>query len=234
MIATGLVRIRRSFLDVRVALNEVRWKTQFVDSSAPDDNALTLETYEVAAKEYARRNRETGAWSEVVQLIDELGELLAKGATVLELGSGAGTEADLLESRGLRVQRTDATRAFVEIVRLSGHDARILNVVTDDLGGPWDCVFANAVFLHLSREQFRDVLVKTSLSVRPDGLLVFTLKEGDGDEWNSKRFNLPRHFTYWREESLHPYIAVSPWELVSLRRVESELDDWLFCVCRLR
>ncbi|MEO9180063.1 MAG: hypothetical protein ABI298_00255, partial [Acidimicrobiales bacterium] len=78
------------------------------------------------------------------------------------------------------------------------------------------------------------VLVKTSLSIRLDGLLAFTLKEGDGDEWNSRRFNLPRHFTYWRDESLLPYIAQSPWEIVSLRRVESELDDWLFCICRLR
>jgi 2-polyprenyl-3-methyl-5-hydroxy-6-metoxy-1,4-benzoquinol methylase len=205
-----------------------------VDTPAPDDNSLTLQTYEVAAHEYARRNRETGAWSEVVDLIDEIAALLPKGATVLEIGSGAGTEADVLASRGFKVQRTDATRAFVDIVRASGHDARLLNVVTDDLGGPWHCVFANAVFLHLGREQFRDVLVKTSLSVRPNGLLVFTLKEGDGDEWSSTRFNLPRHFTYWREESLHPYIAASPWELVSLRRVESELDDWLFCTCRLR
>jgi 2-polyprenyl-3-methyl-5-hydroxy-6-metoxy-1,4-benzoquinol methylase len=217
-----------------VEVVRIRWETHEVDNSAPDDNALTLQTYEVAADEYARRNRETGAWSEVVQLIDESAALLPKGATVLEIGSGAGTEADVLSSRGLRVQRTDATLAFVEIVRATGHDAQHLNVVTDDLGGPWDCVFANAVFLHLSREQFRVVLVKTSLSVRLNGLLVFTLKEGDGDEWSSRRFNLPRHFTYWREESLRPYIAESPWELVSLRRVESELDDWLFCICRLR
>jgi predicted TPR repeat methyltransferase len=217
-----------------VAVLQVHWETHEVDNSAPDDNSLTLQTYEIAANEYARRNRETGAWSEVVQLIDESAALLPKGATVLEIGSGAGTEADVLESRGLRVQRTDATLAFVEIVRASGHDARLLNVVADDLDGPWDCVFANAVFLHLSREQFRDVLVKTSLSVRLNGLLVFTLKEGDGDEWSSRRFNLPRHFTYWREERLRPSIAESPWELISLRRVESELDDWLFCICRLR
>jgi len=205
-----------------------------VDISEPDDNALTLHTYEIAANEYARRNRETGAWSEVVQLIDEIAAMLPTGATVFEIGSGAGTEADVLESRGLRVQRTDATRSFVEILRASGHDARVVDVLTDDLGGPWDCVFANAVFLHLSRKQFRDVLVRTSLCVRRGGFLVFTLKEGDGDEWSSRRFNLPRHFTYWRDESLHPYLAASPWELVALRRVESELDDWLFCICRLR
>ncbi len=217
-----------------VAVVGIRCETDHVNAAAPDDNELTLETYELAADEYARRNRETGAWSEVVQWIDEIAALLGDGATVLEIGCGAGTEAEVLESRGLRVQRTDATQAFVDIVRALGHDVLLLNVIIDHLGGPWDCVFANAVFLHLSREQFRDALVNASLSVGSDGLLAFTLKEGDGDEWTSKRFNLPRHFTYWRGEGLISYIAQSPWEIISLRRVESELDDWLFCICRLR
>jgi hypothetical protein len=67
-------------------------------------------------------------------------------------------DAAYLERRGLNVSRTDATPAFVEMMRAAGREARLLDIRTSDLGGPWEAVLAQAVLLHLDRAQFADAL----------------------------------------------------------------------------
>jgi hypothetical protein len=197
----------------------------------PSANDLTLRTYHESADTWINDSRRSGAWVEVVSLIDEMVESLRAGARVLEIGSASGVEAEVMESRGLVVQRSDATPAFVDALRREGHDADQLNVLNDDLGGPWDAIFANAVFLHLERSDVARVLVKTFEATGDDGLLVFTLKEGEGEEWVTKKLNGPRHFTYWSESDLVAVLASSPWTLRSVRHVDGQVDQWLFCTC---
>jgi hypothetical protein len=61
----------------------------------------------------------------------------------------------------------DATGAFVERLRAAGHQARQLDIRHDDLGGPYDAVLANAVLLHLGRDQFRLALRRILQAVTP-------------------------------------------------------------------
>ncbi len=91
------------------------------------------------------------------------GELVGR---VLELGSGPGREATVLERLGATVRRTDGTPAFVERLRAAGHDAHVLDARRDPLGGPYDAVFANAVLLHLSRPDLQALLGR-ALAERP-------------------------------------------------------------------
>lgn len=60
---------------------------------------------------------------------------LDAGARVLEIGSGGGRDARLMEALGLRVRRTDITPGFVALLR----------------------VWANASLLHVARAGWRDV-----------------------------------------------------------------------------
>ena len=194
-------------------------------------NDLTLRTYDESADLWMNDSRRSGSWFEVVSLIDAMVANLRAHALVLEIGSASGEEASVMESRGLAVRRSDATPAFVEALRRAGHEADQLNVITDDLGGPWDAIFANAVFLHLERFDFARVLEKSFDATTDEGLLVFTLKEGVGAEWVTKKLNGPRHFTYWSEADLVAVIDDSPWTLRSIRRVDGDVDQWLFCIC---
>lgn len=75
---------------------------------------------------------------------------------MLELGSDSGRDAAELERRGHRVRRTDA--------------------LTDDFGGPYDLVFADAVFLDFTPDQLATVFRKAHASAR---LLAFTTSEGE-------------------------------------------------------
>jgi SAM-dependent methyltransferase len=198
-----------------------------LESADPGD--VTLATYEAVAEAYAARNR--CANPRIVAFLDGLAELAGEGS-VLELGSGPGTDADYLQARGVKVIRTDAAVAFVEMMRARGLDARRLDVRTGDLGGPYDAALANAVLLHLTSAQLLDAFGRLRAAVRAGGVLAFSVKEGDGAGWTSAKVGRPRFFTYWREEPLRTLLDRAGWAVQSLEHVAGVSEKWLWVFAR--
>ena len=116
------------------------------------------------------------------------------------------------------------------MMRDQGLPARLLDIRADELGGPYRAVFANAVLLHLNRIDLSVFFERVSRSVTPNGILGFTLKEGDGESWSYAKLGLPRHFTYWREADIRDCLAASGWTVKHLRHVEGDREPWLFVV----
>jgi SAM-dependent methyltransferase len=181
------------------------------------DNRETLVAYERLADRYAER---TGA--EASSLVDELVALMPVGSSVLELGSGPGTDAAALEHSGFAVERTDGALSFVDRFRRQGFSARVLDFYADDFGGPYDAVFANAVLLHAARERLAGVLSVALKATRPGGVLAATVKKGTGDEWSTRKLDAPRHFTYWQEHELDVVLRHAGW--MPIRVVESTAE----------
>jgi 2-polyprenyl-3-methyl-5-hydroxy-6-metoxy-1,4-benzoquinol methylase len=194
-----------------------------------DDNAATLRTYEQAAQLYRERSGRTAMDDGLVELVTAHAPA---GARVLEIGSGPGLDAAVLEHRGFSVRRTDATAAFVEMLRAQGHQADLLDVRTDDVGGPYDVVFAQAVLLHIDRAELVGVLARLAAAVPPGGLLAISLKEGDGEEWSSHKVELPRHFVYWREEPLRAVLSEAGWAPVVVEHLATPHEPWLVSLSR--
>ena len=194
-----------------------------------DSVDITLSSYETAAQRYAVHS--AGASPALSAFLDLFADTVGFGR-VLEVGSGPGMDAAYLERRGLNVSRTDATPAFVEMMRAAGCEARLLDIRTSDLGGPWEAVLAQAVLLHLDRAQFADALQRIRQAVIDGGVLAFTVKEGDGDAWSEAKLDLPRHFTYWRERPLRHVLAQTRWAVMSIDRVAGRVEPWLFVMAR--
>lgn len=192
-----------------------------------DPNDVTLETYEAAAADYAARY--ASPHPPFVAFLDTLAELVGDGC-VLELGSGPGRDADYLEGKGLRVIRTDGAASFVEMMRSEGHDAHELDLRTDAFGGPHDAVLADAVLLHLTKDQLETVLRRLRPAVREGGLLAFTLKKGAGAGWSTARLGRPRYFVYWQEHALRQVLTSAGWEVRSLQHFTGPADDWLHVI----
>jgi SAM-dependent methyltransferase len=192
-----------------------------------DPNDTTLASYEATAGTYIECTRP--APPSLLAYLDRVAVLVGHGH-VLELGSGPGRDAAYLERHGVQVTRSDATRAFVERLRASGHDARVLDVRHDDLGGPYDAVLADAVLLHLSRDQFRQALGRVRQAVTTAGLLAITLKEGDGEQWSNVKLGRPRHFTYWREPALRQAMHDTGWAVTFLEHAPGRTDQWLHVI----
>jgi SAM-dependent methyltransferase len=191
----------------------------------PSDNELTLATYEQAAERF----RESIPTDPNVLLIDLLAAATGPAARVLELGSGTGRDAIELERRGFVVRRTDATQAFVEMMRADGYAADRLNAITDDFGGPYDAVFADAVFLHFDRAQLAEVLRKAA---RAAPVLAFTTREGKGEEWSNRNLDLPRHFVLWQENPLRDLLTTTGWTVEHLTRGETRIGLWFHILAR--
>jgi SAM-dependent methyltransferase len=158
---------------------------------------------------------------EVRRDIEEFADRVGPGARVLEIGSGGGRDAVLMESLGLRVRRTDITPGFVALLREQGHDADCLGPLVDDLAspdGPYDAVWANASLLHVERADLPTVLGRLAGVTRAGGSLRIAVKEGDGDGW-STHGSVPdaRHFTYWRADALRDAALGAGWTDVVIR-----------------
>ncbi len=164
--------------------------------------------------------------------VRRIAEELGAGARVLEIGSGGGRDAALLEEHGLRVRRTDVTPAFVRLLRGQGLEADVLDPLTDDLSsdeGPYDAVWANASLLHVARADLPTVLTRLAAVTRRGGLLRVAVKEGDGEGWSTHgSIRGPRHFTYWRSDALRAVVVGAGWVDVSIVRTPGKgAEQWL-------
>ena len=194
----------------------------------------TVRSYDRDAAAYVSS---TAAMPDSVRVdIEAFAARLGHGSSVLEIGSGGGRDAALMEVLGLRVRRTDITPAFVELLRERGHDADLLDPLTDDLASvdgpdvPYDGVWANASLLHVARADLPAVLARLAGVTRQGGLLRITVKEGDGDGWSTHgSIASPRHFTYWREAPLRAVVEDAGWRDVDIDVVPStkHAESWL-------
>ena len=153
--------------------------------------------------------------------LEVLAMRLGPGARVLEIGSGGGRDALVMEELGLRVRRTDVTPAFVALLREQGHAADVVDPLVDDLAsadGPYDAVWANASLLHVARADLPTVLSRLAEVTRDGGLLRASLKEGDGEGWSTHgSIRHPRHFTYWRAAAVTDVVAGARWSHAEVR-----------------
>jgi len=149
--------------------------------ATPTPNAAaadrTIESYEAYAATYDTLVGPTPP-ANIEAALRRLVAVARPGGEILEIGSGPGRDADFVEDLGVRVRRTDATRAFVGLQARRGKRAVLLNVVTDELCGPYDGVLAMCVLIHVGFDQTDAVLRKIAESLRTLGAVRFDLKYG--------------------------------------------------------
>lgn len=147
---------------------------------APTISRRTIRSYESFAPEYNTLISPLPP-PETEAALRRLVDLARPGGTVLEIGSGPGRDADFLESLGVTVRRTDATQAFLDLQAQRGKHGELLDVRTDELGGPYDAVLAMCVLHHIERDLTDSVLGKIAGALRPDGGFLVSVREGTGE-----------------------------------------------------
>src|ERR1039458_4299559 len=98
-----------------------------------DDNDKTLQSYSDHVQDYVAGTPQDVS-SDLREWIDQALALIPAGGTILELGSGPGRDATYIKSKGYKIIATDAVPGFVDLLLKAGHEARLLNVLTDDFG----------------------------------------------------------------------------------------------------
>lgn len=137
------------------------------------DNEQNVENYLKAAKGH------DGA-----DLIERLKTFLPAGATVLELGMGAGKDLALLKQAGYKPTGSDASLVFVERYRKEhGPDSCLhLDALTLETDQRFGAIYSNKVLHLLSEEECVASLRRQAEVLEPGGLLFHSFWAGQGRE----------------------------------------------------
>lgn len=164
----------------------------------------TLQFYRDNARSYA-------AWAKApsTRLIGFLG-LLPPGASILELGCGAGNHSAEMLARGFAVRVTDGSPEMAAIA------ARRLNhpvepMLFDELNehDAFDGVWASACLLHAPRSELPAILVRIHRALKAGGIFYASFKTGEAEG----RDSLGRYYNYPSPEWLQTaYAAAGPWQ----------------------
>jgi 2-polyprenyl-3-methyl-5-hydroxy-6-metoxy-1,4-benzoquinol methylase len=190
-------------------------------STALENMRRTVQSYEGFARQY-----DTLVDAErpphIKDALRRLLQCLPPGGSVLEIGSGPGRDADFVESLGAMVRRTDATPAFLDLMAERGMKADLLNVMTDELGGPYDGVLAMGVLIHVDREQIDVVLQKIHAALKRRGAFLVAMRKGEGETTGEY------HTVGWAGDRFAARLAAAGlavvWEAESVGR---DGNDWV-------
>lgn len=200
-----------SYLSTDVAVSEKCEILVFMD-----ENEITLRSYENHAEEFISGTPhdmigDTKIW------IDSLLAVLSSSAQILELGSGFGRDAAYMQEKGYSLELTDGAQVFVDLLKQQSQPVRLLNIVTDDLGGNYDMIFANAVFEHFPRAVLGLILEKIHRALKVPGLLGFSVREGRGEHWSSEKLGAPRYFCRWEAGAMDALLRKANFQVLSIK-----------------
>ncbi|MEH2527897.1 MULTISPECIES: class I SAM-dependent methyltransferase [unclassified Bradyrhizobium] len=190
----------------------------------------TLQFYRGNAEAYARRT----FTSRQARLIAFLAQL-SPGASILELGCGAGGDTAEMLARGFEVRATDGSPEMADVA--SKHLGRTVETLLfHDLDAveAYDAVWANACLLHVPRTELADVLARIWRALKPAGVFYASYKEGDGDG----RDTLDRYYNYPSPDWLRAtYAEAANWNSLSIESGEvigfdDKMATMLFVVAR--
>ena len=165
--------------------------------TGPDTVAATQLAYTRMAARYAERWDRAGAdWVE--EPAERLAADLPPHALVADVGCGPGNDTVRLRARGLRVHGFDLSHAMLTARDVPGQvraDLRRLPLADGRLDALW-CV---AVLLHIPRDQVPAALAEFHRVLRPGGLGVISIAQGEGEGWERYTFQdggIDRYFVY--------------------------------------
>lgn len=165
------------------------------------ENLETIQVYEDHAQTFiSKTSQETSGVPK--EWIDESLQLCPTGTPILEIGSGGGRDASYISALGYDIICSDATDSFLNVLAAKGFQPRKINVLSDELGGPYGMVLANCVLLHLTRHEIGHALQKIHASLCEKGVFACSFRVGDKSFWDPHKVAVPRYFQLWQPEEM--------------------------------
>jgi SAM-dependent methyltransferase len=136
--------------------------------------------------------------------------LLPPGASILELGCGAGNHSAVMLEAGFVVRATDGSPEMAEIAsRRLGHPVEAMLFQELNAQDAYDGVWASACLLHVPRDELAGIFTRIHRALKSSGLFYASFKIGEGDG----RDNLGRYYNYPSPDWLQAtYAAAGKWD----------------------
>lgn len=184
---------------------------------------VTKKSYNDHAQEFA--SFAAGFRGRLRKWIDYFCNQLPKGASVLDVGCGAGRDATDITNKGFQVTGIDFSEKLIEIASKNVPRGNFSVMDFEKLDFPennFDGVWASASLLHVPKKRLLATLEKINLVLKKGGLFFSLYRVGEGEKFTKeKRGNaiLERFYTYYKPEEIRVLL-----ERAGFREIESELD----------
>ncbi len=198
-------------------------------------------TYNKIAKDWFSDHNTDTWW---VEGTDKLASLLPAGASVLDIGCGAGHKSKYLAEKGLKVTGGDFSEEMIEIAKKEVPEVTFQVLDLYNLGGfaeKFDCVFAQAVLLHIPKKDVVGIFQNIVDLLNDNGLFYVAVKEiwpGKPDEEvlmeNDYGYEYQRFFSYYTTEELGGYFAQVGLELVYKTITTVGKTNWIQIIGKKR
>lgn len=164
-------------------------------------DTTTISFYAREAVNYTSRDQEP----ETAHLNDFLGHL-KQGASILELGCGAGQDSRYMLDRGFDVTPTDGTPEIAaEAAKLLQRPVPVL--LFEDIAAQqfYDGIWANACLLHVPRPALPAIIGKIHAALKSSGVFYASFKAGNGEGRDKfdRLYNYPS--AHWLREVYEHY-----------------------------
>ncbi len=165
-------------------------------------------------------------------IVGEVEKVLPKNSSLLELGMGPGLDLISL-SNSYNVLGSDSSKLFVEdFCKKRDIKAIVLDAVSVEVEGKFDCIFSNKVLQHLSVEDFVISLENQYKHLNRNGIVFMTLWRGEPREEFEQDGQL--RFVYYDLEYLKNIIP----NVFDLHQVkyyqEFEKDDSMIVILKVK
>lgn len=117
------------------------------------------------------------------ELIDKLKQFLTNGSTLLEVGTGPGTDWNIL-SKDYDVIGSDNSLEFLSHLRKENPRGTFieLDAITIETELKFDGIYSNKVLHHLKDEELLNSLVRQNEILNEGGIICHSFWEGEGSE----------------------------------------------------
>jgi ubiquinone/menaquinone biosynthesis C-methylase UbiE len=173
----------------------------------------TIYTYNKMAKQYDENT--VDFWDEFPRtFLDKFVEL--SGMKIVDVGSGPGRDALLLQKTGKEVVCVDASEAMVELSSERGLKSVLAGF--DNLpfeNESFDGVWSYTALLHTPKKTIDVPLTEICRVLKPSGIFALGLIEGDTEAYKeSSGVGMPRWFSFYQKEEVEIICNKHGFELV--------------------
>ena len=196
-------------------------------------------TYNRIAEDWAKDHKDDIWWKKGT---DKFASLLMPGASLLDVGCGAGIKSKYFAEKGFKVTGVDFSEGMLKIAKREVPSAHffvkgILEIET--LENEFDAIYVQAVLLHVPKERVEFVLEKLKNKLTPNGILYLGVKEvrpNAPDEEVVREddygYDYERFFSYFTKAEMEDYVNKIGLELVWTNISSSGKTNWIEMIVR--
>lgn len=123
------------------------------------------------------------------EILERFIELLPEDAEVLDLGCGSGRDSLYMLENGFDVTAIDGSEELCELASIHiGQDVLFMNFEEIEFVDVFDGVWACASLVHIEKNKIKQILDKIFRSLHEEGILYFSVLEGEFEGVRNGRY----------------------------------------------